>query len=576
MDSPVIDKDHEDLESEEAFEESVFAPFGRFFDDDLFMLIYTNPGVLPANLRVLRNKLQVVSDRKIKKRSRAKAALHLGREVVKRAKTRDALVSTDFSCAIKWFDLAMQLNSVEAAADVASLYLSKAKLELISDSDISLPEFKRVNSDGMSFDECCERAERNWYRGARITLRHVQSNFWSWNRSTFQAAFTCILAYLISTPRRAEAIDSGANAQRRFNEVKWIRPLWSRLVKAAAPLQHDQEEYTRKKFEQLEAALLILDSQRGYDSGMEASAKLVHYAPAVGVLEAVVIPGEIPRSPERSEMAFLKQYELLRSPIPLSPMPGLDRLHAIHTTLSAEFPWAEDAVSAVLSELFARKGHGAVVLGMSPLLLVGLPGGGKTRFCRRVSDLLGTPNTVINMAGMTDVKTLKGVTRGWASNRTSRIVEFMLQTKTANPFFILDEMDKTGSYGGHGGDPQEALLDLLEPGNAARYQDVYLMTECDLSHCMYIGTSNSLERLPDPLLSRLRVVYFPDPGPEHSNVIVAGMVSDLERAWRLPAGTISLCESLKWRLEGLPPRQMRMALIDILGNAHNRQQFVLH
>src|SRR5690606_18454130 len=132
------------------------------------------------------------------------------------------------------------------------------------------------------------------------------------------------------------------------------------------------------------------------------------YAPAFGVIEAVVIQGEIPRSPERSEMSFLKQYELLRSPIPLSPMPDLDRLYAIQETLSAEFPWATGAVSAVLSELFARKRHGAVILGMSPLLLVGLPGGGKTRFCRRVSDLLGTPNTVINMAGMSDVKTLKG------------------------------------------------------------------------------------------------------------------------------------------------------------------------
>src|SRR5690606_36773404 len=180
--------------------------------------------------------------------------------------------------------------------------------ELISDSDISLPEFKRVNSDGMSFDECCERAERNWYRGARITLRHVQSNFWSWNRSTFQAAFTCILAYLISTPRTAESISCGQNAERRWNEVRWIRPLWSRLVKDAAPLQHDQEEYARKKFEQFEAALLILDSQRGHDSRVESAAKLVHYAPTVGVLDAVVIPGEIPRSPERSETAFLKQY----------------------------------------------------------------------------------------------------------------------------------------------------------------------------------------------------------------------------------------------------------------------------
>lgn len=46
MDLPVIDIAHEDLEGEEIFEESVFAPFGRFFDDDLFMLIYTSQGVL--------------------------------------------------------------------------------------------------------------------------------------------------------------------------------------------------------------------------------------------------------------------------------------------------------------------------------------------------------------------------------------------------------------------------------------------------------------------------------------------------------------------------------------------------
>ncbi len=152
----------------------------------------------------------------------------------------------------------------------------------------------------------------------------------------------------------------------------------------------------------------------------------------------------------------------------------------------------------------------------------------------------------------------------------------MLQTKTANPFFILDEVDKTGCYGGHGGDPQEALLDLLEPGNAARYSDVYLMTECDLSHCMYIGTSNSLERLPEALLSRLRIVYFPEPGPEHSNVIVAGMVSDLERAWRLPEGTISLGNREKACLVGLPPRQMRHALVDMLGSGEGCDWLVLH
>lgn len=123
MDSSVMDKYHEELEGEVVDDESVFAPFGKFFDDDFFMLIYTSPGVLPANLRVLKSKLKVVSDKNIKELSRSKAALHLGREVVKRADTRDALVPKDFDCAVRWFDLAIQFNSVEAAADLALLYL---------------------------------------------------------------------------------------------------------------------------------------------------------------------------------------------------------------------------------------------------------------------------------------------------------------------------------------------------------------------------------------------------------------------------------------------------------------------
>lgn len=576
MDLSVMDKYHEELEGEVVDEESVFAPFGKFFDDDFFMLIYTNPGVLPANLRVLKNKLKVVSDKQIKELSRSKAALHLGREIVKRADTRDALVPKDFDCAVRWFDLAIQFNSVEAAADLALLYLSKSKLQLKCDTNTSLPEFKQINSDREIFNDFDEQAEQTWYRGARLTFRYIQSKFWGWNQSTFQAAFTCILAFLISTPRRAESAIVASSAEKRIKELLWIKPLWSRLVHASALLEQFPKEYIRKKFELFEAALLILNNQRGYVKGMATCEKLSHFSPSAGVLEALVIPGEIPRASDRSETDFLRQYEVLRSPIALTAMPDLDRLYTIWETLSAEFPWAENVVSAVLSELFARKRHGAVILGMSPLLLVGLPGCGKTRFSRRVSNLLGTPNTVINMAGMSDVKVLKGVTRGWASNRSSRIVEFMAQTKTANPFFILDEVDKTGCHGGHGGDPQEALLDLLEPGNAGRYQDIYLMTECDLSHCMYIATSNSLEKLPQPLLSRLRIVYFPEPGPEHFAVIVKGMVRDLEQVWRLPEGTISLGSRDKARLKGLPLRQMRHVLLEVLGHQHNRQRFVLH
>src|SRR3546814_467575 len=127
-----------------------------------------------------------------------------------------------------------------------------------------------------------------------------------------------------------------------------------------------------------------------------------------------------------------------------------------------------------MSAFIARRRHGSIRLGMPPLLLVGKPGTGKTRFAQRLSELLGTPNTVINMAGMRDVNLLKGVSRGWASNRPSRIIEFIQQTNVANPLFILDEVDKAEVGTHDNGNPYNVLLDLLEPGNARRYTDMYL------------------------------------------------------------------------------------------------------
>lgn len=84
-------------------------------------------------------------------------------------------------------------------------------------------------------------------------------------------------------------------------------------------------------------------------------------------------------------MEYLKRFEVLREPMAFKEFPSVDKLQALHATLLAEFPWAQDAVSLVMSDLFARKRHGALRLGMAPVVLVGPPGTGKTRFVQRLS-----------------------------------------------------------------------------------------------------------------------------------------------------------------------------------------------
>ena len=142
---------------------------------------------------------------------------------------------------------------------------------------------------------------------------------------------------------------------------------------------------------------------------------------------------------------------------------------------------------------------------------------------------------------------------------------------------MLDEVDKThGYYGGNGGDPQEALLDLVEPLNARRYGDVFLQTECDVSHCLYILTANSLGRISQPLLSRLSLAYVPAPGPEHSTTIAEGVLRDVEKSWRMPSGALEISQIEMKQLIGLSPREMRRAIMRILGEQHADPRYTLH
>lgn len=361
--------------------------------------------------------------------------------------------------------------------------------------------------------------------------------------------------------------------------MRWVLPVWNTVIDGMVKNLYVSGKRRDHLLEQQQAICAWVDAldERNFsvgDSSLsgpsiqsagESSGRDEPIAPSeCSGHELVVIKGEIPASPDRDDKAVLSQYEVLRSPLPFYSLPPVAKLFKLRDELQKEFPWAVEAVRLVFSDLIARRSHGALRLGMSPVLLVGPPGVGKTRFAQRLSELLGTPSLVMNLAGMSENKLLKGFSRGWAGNRPSRIVELIRQEKVVNPLIILDEVDKTFTAGGNGGSVQDALLDLLEPGNATRYQDVYLMTECDLSHCMYIATCNSIQSISEPLRARFRPVLFQAPGLEHAPTLIAGVVSDLESSWGVPKGAITLSHAQKAKLVGLSAREMKAAIVDML------------
>ena len=560
------------------------APLGNFFGDDLLTLLYLHEGRCQRDLEPIRENLIVVSGKR-PKHERAAAALELGRFTRKRCGGGELRLGC--SCPSRWFELSRRLNSVEGAYEAAQFVLSREEMRLELDVDKSpLPRlFQAGKLKVAATKRIPSTAAEALYLGTRVILRHVQRRFSGWTEQTFHDASVCLIGYLTLFPRGL-AFQKEESVEERRAALEWVKPLWNKLIVAESG--HYFDPIARKSalieqqlavFQYLEQAALEKPAARRWasaDMQEEEKDESAETPQELSANEVVVVKEEIPPATDRTDTDYLKQFEALRSPLAFKRFPSLDELKVFQATLEAEFPWATEAISLAMSDLLARKRHGVQRLGMAPVLLVGLPGTGKTRFAQRLSQLLDTPNTVINLAGMSDVKVLKGVTRGWSSNRPSRMVEFILQRKVPNPLFILDEIDKAGCASANGGDPQDALLDLLEPGNAKRYQDVYLMAECDLSHCLYVATSNSLESIPAPLLSRLRPVLFPAPGAEHSEVILKGVVRDLEVSWGLPAGALMVSDRQAQLMKGLSAREMRRALLELLGNDSDSALYTHH
>ncbi len=574
--SMYLDEISPDQECEESvLDLPISAPFDNFFNNDLLLLAFHSNDNLPSNLNEVRHHLYAASNEQGSDDERANAAVEIGRFVRKMSFKSNFRNHSDQ--AKKWFEFAAEYKSVIGVTELANELLAHKKIKVITHIEEGLlPQLVAIDENNLPRTLEVDRTIYNtWRGGMRLALRFANVSFEEWDNEHCRAALTCIVNFLTFMPYALSGIDSKTTIANKQATLKWVRPIWDSLISRFCDHSRVSENIHEQLLDQQRAILVTLSPVLNVTA--RVTTDKVRDIEVLGSDSISVIKGLIPMGSDKDDIKVLQLYQELRKPVKLTPLPSMDRLLSVSLQLKGEFPWATDAIDVTMAEMFARKRHGSKRLGMQPVLLIGTPGTGKTRFAQRLSELLGTPHTVINMAGMTDTKVLKGVTRGWASNRPSRIVEFMLQHRVANPMFILDEVDKaTGYFGGNSGDPQDALLDLLEPGNAKRYADIYLMTECDVSNALYVLTANTLATLSEPLKSRLRMVIFPAPGPEHAAVIVQGVLGDLELAWNVPQGTVTLTPSEMSTLVGLSPREMRRAILEFFGQSGDAPRYTQH
>ncbi len=303
------------------------------------------------------------------------------------------------------------------------------------------------------------------------------------------------------------------------------------------------------------------------------SRSLVPHSPAafrlpIANLRNVFAPQDVERKlaklPQRDYENLRSTYErmLERGPERFQVKPhGVPEMADLYDQLPNFTDALDDVKRHVALSQDSRDG-----LEVTPMLLLGPPGIGKTHFARKLAELLSTGMSLVPMSSMTAGWLLSGASSQWKGAKPGKVFDALIEGQYANPVIVVDEIDKASADAQY--DPLGSLYSLLEHDSAGSFIDEFAEVAIDASQVIWIMTANDDRSIPEPILNRMNVFEIEAPDFDAARRIARNMYQGIrtEHGWgeRFEAEPR---DDVLDALAAMPPRDMRRALMTGFGNA---------